>query len=275
MLAGRLLLAYPAAFGKEAPVPWNPDLYHRFGPEREAPFEDLLSLVRAREGLRVLDLGCGTGRLTARLRDHLPSSTVLGLDRSAEMLERARPLRRRGLHFCRGSIESPFGRWDLVFSNAALHWVEDHPALIPRLLRLLRPGGQLAVQIPSNHDHPANRAGDQTAEEEPFRTLLRGFRRTVHVLPLADYATILHGAGGVSIQVFEKVYLHRLKDAGALLEWLSGTTLLPYLDRLPEAGRKRFLGEVCRCLSALYPGSPVLYTFRRTFLSAFLPEELS
>lgn len=254
-------------------MPWNPDLYHRFGPEREAPFWDLLSLVRVRKGLQVLDLGCGTGRLTAQLKDHLPASTVLGLDNSAEMLDRAKGLRRRGLYFCRGTIEAPFGRWDLVFSNAALHWVGDHGVLLPRLLRLLRPGGQLAVQITSNHDHPANRAGDLTAREEPFRTLLGGFTRTVHVLPPGDYAAILRGAGAVSVQAQEKVYLHTLEDAGALLEWLSGTTLLPYLDRLPEAQRGPFLQAVGRRLSALYPKSPLPYTFRRIFLSAFLPEE--
>ncbi len=254
-------------------MPWDPDLYHRFGAEREAPFEDLLSLVRVREGMRALDLGCGTGRLTARLKERLPASTVLGLDRSGEMLERARHLQRRGLHFCRGAIEAPFGRWDLVLSNAALHWVEDHPSLIPRLLGLLKPGGQLAVQIPSNHRHPANQAGDRTAAEEPFRTLLGGFRRTVHVLPLEDYARILHEAGAVSVQVFEKVYLHPLPDAQALLEWLSGTTLLPYLDRLPEDHRDRFLREVGRRLASLFPERPVVYTFRRIFLSAFLPEE--
>lgn len=254
-------------------MPWNPDLYHRFGREREAPFEDLIGLVRVREGLRVLDLGCGTGKLTARLKDRLPFSTVLGLDCSVEMLERAKPLRKPGLFFCRGAIEAPFGRWDLVVSNAALHWVKDHGQRIPRLLGLLRPGGQLAVQIPSNHHHPANRAGDEVAAEEPYRTLLRGFRRTIHVLPMADYARILHQAGAVSIQVFEKVYLHSLPDAGALLDWLSGTTLLPYLDRLSEVHRERFLTEVGLRLRTLFPQSPVFYTFRRIFLSAFLPKD--
>lgn len=147
---------------------WNPERYERFRAEREAPFEDLLGLIRRREGLRVLDLGCGTGRLTGRLKEHLPGATILGLDSSAE---------------------------------------------------------------------------------------------------------ILHRSGAVEIQAFEKVYLHTLLDAGALLQWLAGTTLLPYLARLPGPAGESFLGEVGRRLEALYPDGPLLYTFRRIFLCAFAPEE--
>src|SRR5215813_2947685 len=124
-------------------MPWNPERYHQFQQERSAPFDDLLQLVQRREGLRAIDLGCGTGELTRRLADALPESDVTGVDSSAEMLSRAAQQARPGLRFEQQAIEQVTGEWNLVFSHAAIQWVDNHHALIPRLLSLLRPGGQL------------------------------------------------------------------------------------------------------------------------------------
>src|SRR5690242_13857727 len=110
-------------------MPWNPERYHQFQQERSAPFDDLLQLVKRREGLRIIDLGCGTGELTRRLADALPSSDVLGLDSSAEMLARATPYARPGVRFEQGTIEEVAGEWDVIFSNAAIHWVDRHETL--------------------------------------------------------------------------------------------------------------------------------------------------
>src|ERR671939_673364 len=107
-------------------MPWNPGRYHQFQSERFAPFDDLFNLIKIREGMRVVDLGCGTGELTRRLGDKLPRSEVVGIDSSPEMLERAHEQARDGLRFELGSIENVEGVWDLVFSHAAIHWVEDH-----------------------------------------------------------------------------------------------------------------------------------------------------
>jgi trans-aconitate 2-methyltransferase len=87
-------------------LPWDPDCYLRFQPQRYAPFEDLVRHIRVREALRVVDLGCGTGELTARLAAMLPSSEVVGLDSSPAMLERAQKFRRPGLSFQEGSMET-------------------------------------------------------------------------------------------------------------------------------------------------------------------------
>src|SRR5438445_1486073 len=158
-------------------MPWDPDRYHQFQSERFAPFEDLVALVTLREGLSVIDLGCGTGELTARLAERLPGSDVLGVDSSPEMLARAQTLARPGLRFERRAIEAVRGAWDLVFSHAAIQWVDDHAALVPRLLGLVRPGGRLAVQLPSNHAHPAHALIAEVAGEEPFRAALGGWNR--------------------------------------------------------------------------------------------------
>src|SRR5438067_12266512 len=180
-------------------MPWDPDCYHKFRSERFAPFEDLMGLIKVREGhesMKVIDLGCGTGELTAQLAATLPGSTVVGIDNSPEMLERAQEFVRPELVFEQGSIETVGGEWDLVFSHAAIQWVDDHPALIHRLLSLVRPGGQIAVQMPSNHGHATHRLITQIAGEEPFRIALNGWVRFSPVLPVDQYAELLYKHGG-------------------------------------------------------------------------------
>lgn len=249
-------------------MPWDPNTYHKFQAERAAPFVDLLALVRVRPGRRVVDLGCGTGELTRRLADALPDSDVIGLDSSPQMLARAAEHARPGLRFIEGTIETAGGEWDLIFSHAALHWVPDHAALIPRLLALLRPGGQLAVQMPSNHNHLTHQLITTIAGEEPFVSALGGWHRDIPVLGIEAYADLLFAAGGRDLTVFEKIYPHVLADADALADWTSGTALVPYFERLPSALRDSFMDRYRARLRAACPGSPVFYGFRRTLFAA-------
>ncbi len=249
-------------------MPWDPEQYHKFKEARFAPFDDLFSLIKVRAGLTVVDLGCGTGELSRRLADRLPGSTVLGLDSSATMLEKAAQQRSPNLDFALGSLESATGQWDLVFSHAAIHWVEDHHLLIPRLFALVRPGGQLAAQLPSNHNHPAHLAIIETAREEPFQTALHGWYRPSPVLEIDAYAELLHRSGGQEITVFEKVYPALMPDVAAVAEWTSGTTLVPYFERLPNELHEPFLDRYKEKLRRLWPVEPVYYTFRRILFTA-------
>lgn len=252
-------------------MPWDPAQYHKFQAQRAAPFEDLLALIRVRDGLRVVDLGCGTGELTARLADHLPNSDVVGIDSSREMLSKAAQHQRPGLRFEQASIEDVSGEWDLVFSHAAVQWVDDHTTLIPRLFAMVAPGGQIAVQMPSNHTHDSHVVARQLAAEEPFRTALNGWNRQVPVLSIEAYAALLFNAGAEDITVFEKVYPHVLANADAIADWTSGTLLVPYMERLPEELRDAFMHQYRRRLRARFPDSPVFYGFRRTLFAATRP----
>jgi trans-aconitate 2-methyltransferase len=253
-------------------MPWDPERYEQFKKERAAPFDDLLRLVRVRGGLRVVDLGCGTGELTRRLADALPESDVLGIDSSAEMLERAGQVARPGLRFELGDIQAFAGAWDVIFSNAALQWVNDHRSLIPRLFSLLRPGGQLVVQVPSNFDHPTHRLIDELAAQELFRSGLGGWgldwSRSRPVLSIEQYADLLYTQGATEIVVFEKVYPHVLPDAGALADWMSGTALVPYMERLADGLRDQFMERYRARLREIFPQEPVFYGFRRVLFSA-------
>ena len=250
---------------------WNPEQYLKFQSSRFAPFEDLVRLIRVREGMRVLDLGCGTGELTSKLQELLPGSRVTGIDSSAAMLQRASQLARQGLEFRQGTVEEVTGTWDLVFSHAVLHWVDDHPALFPRLLGVLAPGGQMAVQMPANYRHPAHEAIVEIALEEPFAAALGGWHRESPMLEIDVYAELLFRSGAEEITVLEKVYPTVMANGPEIAEWTKGSTMVPYLERLPIELHEPFLARYRQRLAELFPGSPVYYTFRRILLSASRP----
>ncbi|MEX1252758.1 MAG: methyltransferase domain-containing protein [Dehalococcoidia bacterium] len=252
-------------------MPWNPARYEQFAKERYAPFDDLARLIDVRPGMRVIDLGCGTGELTARLADLLPESDVLGVDSSPEMLARAESFARPGLRFERGSVQEAAGEWDLVFSHAVIQWVDDHESLVPRLLSLVAPGGRLAVQQPSNFGHPTHLLIDEVASEAPFAAALDGRRRAWPVLGIERYAELLYAAGATDISVFEKVYPHVLDDADALADWMSGTALVPVFERLPDELHEPFMERYSGRLHQRFPGRPVFFGFRRTLFVATRP----
>ena len=251
-------------------MPWNPDLYHKFQSERSAPFYDLLTLVNVRPDLKVVDLGCGSGELTRQLADKLPNSHITGLDSSLQMLEKAASFSSPNLVFVQGDQAALTGKWDLIFSNAALQWSENHTELIPYLYGRLAPGGQIAVQVPSNHNHISHQIYRETADEEMFKFILNKFQRYAPVLSIEDYARILFNCGAEDIVVFEKVYAHVLENSDAVVEWISGTALVPYFERLGKY-KDEFLQSIRKKMRAAMPDSPVFYPFRRTFFSAKKP----
>src|SRR5687768_15118897 len=183
-------------------MPWDPKQYHKFQAERSAPFFDLISLVEVRPNLKVVDLGCGTGELTRKLADALPHSNVTGLDSSEQMLEKAASLSSPNLRFEHRDQSQLTGEWDLIFSNAALQWSARHAELIPYLYGRLKPGGQLAVQVPSNHNHISHQIYRETAGEEPFQSILKSFQRYAPVLSIDEYARLFFDCGAESIIVF-------------------------------------------------------------------------
>jgi trans-aconitate 2-methyltransferase len=252
-------------------MPWDPNQYHKFQEQRSAPFYDLLALVEVRPHLEVVDLGCGTGELTRQLANKLPNSRVTGLDSSPQMLEKAASFTGPALQFMQGDQAQLNGEWDLIFSNAALQWSEDHERLIPFLFEKLKPGGQIAVQVPSNHNHISHQVIRETAAEEPFHSVLGGFVRYAPVLSIDGYAQLLFDCGAGDILVFEKVYAHILADSDAVVEWISGTVCVPYFERL-GAHKDEFLKVIRAKMQKALPQSPVFYPFRRTFFSAGKPE---
>jgi trans-aconitate 2-methyltransferase len=253
---------------------WDPAQYARFKRERSAPFFDLLDLVEPCPGGRVVDLGCGTGELTRALHERTRARATLGLDSSREMLKRSAGRAGDGLTFELGDIVewAPSEPVDLVFSNAALHWIDDHDALLTRLTSAMSPGGQLAVQLPANHDHPSHLIAEQVALEEPFRTALGGYVRRTPVLTPEHYAQLLHRLRYRVQHVRLQVYLHLLSEAGAVVDWVKGTLLTDYRGRLPDRVYEDFVARYRELLAAELPDErPFPFTFKRVLLWGRLP----
>ena len=252
-------------------MPWNPDTYDLFKEKRSQPFYDLVRLIEPKDKLSIIDLGCGTGELTTELADILPGSHVIGIDSSEEMLGKSRRFEKENVRFELRSIEDQLNldeKFDLVFSNAAIQWVHDHRTLIPRIVSIINPAGQLVVQLPSQHHNVTNKLLDQLAQEAPFSLQLKSWVRTSPVLETDEYAHLLFENGGSNIQVMEKIYPIIVDDSDSLFEWVSGTALIPYLDRLDQSGKQEFTNRYKKLLSSHFNTQPVFYSFKRIIMSA-------
>jgi trans-aconitate 2-methyltransferase len=253
---------------------WNPEQYDRFRDERREPFTDLLALVRPRANMRVVDLGCGSGELTKIVHERLGARETLGIDSSEAMLARARGLAGDGLGFAAGDIGefAPTATYDLIFSNAALHWVPDHPALFARLRAGLVDGGQLAVHVPANFDHASHRVANEVAAESPFREALQGWQPPdSRVLEPAEYAALLARLGFVEQHVRLQVYGHRLAAPEEIVEWVKATLFTDYRRRLPAELYERFVARYRQCLLARVEDTrPHFFSFKRILLWARL-----
>ena len=250
---------------------WNPDTYNKFKSERFTPFYELLALLKVKADLQVIDLGCGTGELTRKLADALPTSTVLGIDSSREMLNDSTEFKNDQLNFEKRSIEEQVdmnSRWDVVFSNAAIQWVADHETLLPKIISTIKPNGQLLIQMPDQQQNISNILLNQLADQDPFETILKGWKRSSPVLPIDDYARILFENGAKSMNVFEKIYPLVLQNSDALFDWVSGTALIPYAEKLEGQDKQHFIERYKKLLNNHFQKTPVFYPFKRILIEA-------
>lgn len=252
---------------------WDPAQYLRFERERTQPCRDLVARIEGGPYRRIADLGCGPGNSTAVLRARWPEAEVTGVDSSPAMLETAR----RSDATVRW-IEADLATWapdrpfDLVFSNAALHWLPDHAALFPRLFGYVAEGGAFAVQMPANVDEPYQRAFARLTEGPDWRRYReRNFTEFDIGSPGFYYDRLRPTARRVDL--WDTIYGHVLDGPEALVAWTTGTGLRPWMSALPDdATRERFLREYGRELAHGYPplsDGRVLFPFRRRFLIAY------
>jgi trans-aconitate 2-methyltransferase len=247
---------------------WDPDQYERFKAERTRPFWDLVALVQPCPGCRVVDLGCGTGELTKELHLRLDASETVGIDSSPSMLERARPFAGAGVRFEEGDIATwKPASYDVVFSNAALHWVPDHRRLLARLTSALPVGGQLAVQVPANTDHPSHTVGMEIAGEAPFVDVFTDDPPpdpATRVLAPEEYAELLDQLRFGEQHVRLQVYVHHLASSADVVEWAKGTHLTYFRTRLTDELYELYLTRYReRLLDVIGERAPYLYTFKR------------
>lgn len=250
---------------------WDPAIYLRYGDERLRPALDLLARIDADAPARVIDLGCGPGNVTAILKRRWPGADVLGIDGSAAMLDKARA----AAPDC-AFEQADFGAWtaaappDVIYTNAALHWLDGHATLFPRLLGQLAPGGVLAVQMPAMHAAPIRALQHVVAAEGPWAPLLRDVGGAPPILEPGAYWDMLRPISA-DLDIWETIYLHALTGENAAVQWASGTSLRPFLDPLPGDLRAAFLAAYSAAIAPHYPrraDGTTLLPFRRLFIMA-------
>lgn len=246
---------------------WDPAQYNRYAAERERPFWDLAGLLRPVPAPVLADLGCGDGRLTAALHDRIGARRTVGIDSSPAMIADAGVHARADVSFRLGDIEiwEEGNTYDVVFANASLQWVPDHPAVLRRWTTSLRPGGQLAVQVPSNADQPTHLVAAELAREwlaDPPPDPV-----AANVLAPEHYARLLDELGCAEQRVRLEVYAHRLASSADVVEWVKGTTLNRFRAVLGPNAWEGFVAEYRRrLLTVLGDGSPYLFPFKRVLL---------
>lgn len=250
---------------------WDPALYLKYGGERTRPAADLLARVPLQAPTQVIDLGCGPGNSTALLAARWPAAHITGVDADPDMLNRARRSGPR-CRYVRADIATwtPDVRPDLIFSNAVLHWLDDHAELFPRLMKQLPPGGILAVQMPRNHSAPSHTLMREVARDGRWAETLAPILREKPVAEPEEYYRWLAPLCS-ELEIWETTYLLKLSGADPILAWTRGTALRPLLDALPQKEAAAFEAAYAERLRTAYPREPdgtTLFPFRRIFLVA-------
>ena len=250
---------------------WNPAQYLRYGGERLRPALDLMARIQAHSPESVYDLGCGTGTVTGILKERWPGARVTGVDSSASMLERTRDVE-TGVYWQQADLNDwqPESPADVVYSNAALHWLDGHGQLFPRLMDALKPGGVLAVQMPENFSAPSHTSIADTVREGSWRERLAPFQREQPVAALSFYYDLLSPLSS-SIDMWETTYMHILEGENPVVEWTKGTMLRPLQDNLSEEEGSNFLRSYTEKVAKAYPYRPdgkTVFPFKRLFIVA-------
>lgn len=253
-----------AAFG------WDPQQYGRFADHRSRPFFDLIGRINIAMPAQIIDLGCGSGELTKTLAHRWPDAKVTGIDSSAAMLAAAdqHAIVDR-LSFAQGDLVefTPGPRFDVVVSNAAYQWVDNHERMLAKIASDLPPGGWLAIQVPGNFDAPSHRTIRALVAQPRWQAATDNLQlRADPVLDAAGYGD-LFAAAGLEVDTWETAYNQVLSGADPVLEWVKGTAVRPVLDRLDPAEQSDFLDELGTDLRLAYPPQPygTVFGFRRIF----------
>lgn len=252
-------------------MPWDPAIYLKYQGERTRPAADLLAHIPNEAPEHVVDLGCGPGNSTALLAARWPEAALLGVDSDSAMLARSRTSGLKATW-----QEADIATWvpetppDVIYSNAALHWLDHHETLLPRLMNLLGDNGTLAIQMPRNHAAPSHTLLAEVAHAGPWAKVLAPVLREA---PVADPETCFRWLAPHAhrIEIWETTYLMRLSGADPVLSWVRGTVLRPVLEALSERHEAAFEAAYAERLRTAYPREPdgsTLFPFKRLFITA-------
>jgi trans-aconitate 2-methyltransferase len=256
---------------------WDPTCYLRFGAQRLRPAAELVARVPLAAPDSIVDLGCGPGNATRLLADRWPRAAIVGVDRSSEMLAQARASGPDAAWIEADLSDwTPDRRFDLIYSNATLHWLDHHELLFPCLMSFLRPGGVLAVQMPRNSSAPSHSLLRDTAASGPWARRLAGVLRDEPVSEPAFYHGLL-SRSALSVDIWETEYLQVLEGENAVLNWVRSTAFRPVIEALDSEALAAFEARYAERLRAAYPRRPedghTLFPFKRLFIIALAKDE--
>lgn len=252
---------------------WNPDQYLKFAKERTQASIDLASRTTIEKPATVIDIGCGPGNSTRVLRQRWPDAKFSGLDRSEEMIGKAKA-ELPDVEWIIGDMRTyKFTKeYDVVFSNAAIQWMPDHDELIPRLYKAVKPGGAFAVQVPADQDSAIRRSLLSVSSRDKWTKYTSGCERLINYRSAEYYYDIMTKISK-RFDLWETVYYHILDSQVGLIEFYKGTAMRPFLEKLPDdASRKEFEEDVlagCKDAYEVRKDGNVLYPFRRVFFVAY------
>ena len=247
---------------------WNPIQYEKFIKDRTQPAIDLANRLEALSPASVLDLGCGPGNSTKVLKDKFPNAIVVGADNSDEMLSKAKNLY-PNIEFiyldANGDLQEISEQFDIVFSNACIQWLPNHRELLPKLTKLLKPTGTLAVQIPLQAEHPVHIIINELVNIAKWSNKL--VARKYNNLTTPEYYDVLSDISS-DFEIWETTYCHRMPSYESIIEWYKGTGLRPYLEQLSETDANEFVGDVYNELKHRFitqKNGEILFRFPRLF----------
>jgi trans-aconitate 2-methyltransferase len=250
---------------------WDATLYLNFGNERLRPALDLLAQIPSEDPKLIYDLGCGPGNATVHLKQRWPNARIVGIDSSADMIQKAKAVN--------GDIEwqladlntwRPDAQADLLYTNATLHWLDDHETLLPALLDAVKPGGVMAIQIPNNFSAPSHTSIADVVREGPWQERLKPFQREHPVKEMGEYYQILR-PHVTSLNMWETIYHQQLEGEDPVVTWTMSTMLRPLLDQLSESEGAAFVDDYRQRVRKAYPpraDGVTIMPFKRMFMIA-------
>ena len=249
---------------------WNPDLYLKFDKERIQPSIDLVTKIDFENPFSIIDIGCGPGNSTQVLFQRWPDSKILGIDNSEAMIKKAK-LDYPNLEWMLVDAEKETiaGKFDIVFSNAAIQWIPNHFELFKRLKNNLTEKGSIAIQLPLFFDMPLGKSIRQISKNKKWAHLIESVNDMFTIHTPAEYYDMLSELFG-SVKIWVTDYVHIMKSHVSVFEMIQATGLRPYLEQLENDSQKyEFEEMVLESIKKDYPGQKngkVLFPFKRLFI---------
>ncbi len=253
---------------------WQPNQYLKFKDDRTQPSIDLVNRIEVDSPKRIIDIGCGPGNSTKILKDRWPDAEIIGLDNSKAMLEKAQTTD--------SSIEwvlmdsnadlSEFGKFDIIFSNAALQWMPEHEVLIPKLFEMLNEGGVIAIQVPSVKHLPIYAEIQNLIKEGRWSPYFEAPPIYPKHFSFPHFYDIISSLSK-TLKAWQTDYITILNSHDDVVEWYKGTALRPFLNMIPdEALQAEFCSDYREKIVEAYPmekDGKVLLPFTRIFFTLY------